>query len=95
MVQLNINQNINKLLFALQKKGCLYKVNSYQFYSEKKDSYVTKYILYKKELVEEFDLTTHKITYTEKYVEKANFYNKTKMMKYLADEYKEVNRDGI
>ncbi len=33
---MNINQNINKLLYALKQKNQFYKINSFQFYSEKK-----------------------------------------------------------
>lgn len=50
---MNINQNINKLLYALKQKGQFYKINSFQFYSEKNDKYCTKYQVTKKELVEE------------------------------------------
>lgn len=32
---MNVNQNINKLLYALTSKGQLYKINSFKFYSEK------------------------------------------------------------
>ena len=52
---MNINQNINKLLYALKQKGQIYKINSFKFYSEKKDKYATKYQVLKKELVEVYN----------------------------------------
>ncbi len=45
---MNINQNINKLLYSLKQKGQTYKINSFKFYSEKKDKYSTKYQILKK-----------------------------------------------
>ena len=36
---MNVNQNINKLLYALKQKGQIYKINSFKFYSEKNDKY--------------------------------------------------------
>ena len=39
---MNVNQNINKLLYALKQKGKIYKINSFKFYSEKNDKYATK-----------------------------------------------------
>ena len=45
---MNINQNINKLLYALKQKGQIYKINSFQFYSKKNDKYCTKYQVLKK-----------------------------------------------
>ena len=55
---MNINQNINKLLYALKQKGQFYKINSFQFYSEKNDKYCTKYQVTKKELVEVYNVET-------------------------------------
>ena len=45
---MNINQNVNKLLIALKQKGQLYKINSFQFYSEKTNKYCTKYQILKR-----------------------------------------------
>lgn len=45
---MNINKNINKLLYALAIKGQIYKINSFQFYSEKNSKYCTKYQILKK-----------------------------------------------
>ena len=85
---MNINQNINKLLYALKLKGQLYKINTYQFYSEKNDKYCTKYQILKKELVEEFDIEENEIIYREKYALKEECYSKIDLMKYLAEEHR-------
>ena len=45
---MNINQNINKLLYALKQKGQIYKINSFKFYSGKNDKYSTKYQILKR-----------------------------------------------
>ena len=49
---MNINQNINKLLYSLSIKGQIYKINTFQLYSEKNCKYCTKYQILKKEQVE-------------------------------------------
>lgn len=49
---MNINQNINKLLYALKVKGPFYKINSFQFYNERNDKYSTKYQVMKRLSVE-------------------------------------------
>lgn len=85
---MNINQNINKLLYALKQKGQIYKINSFKFYSEKKDKYSTKYQVLKKELVEEYNLDKDKIELQERYVLKEEFYSKIDLMKYLAEEHR-------
>ena len=85
---MNINQNINKLLYALKIKGQVYKLNSFQFYSEKNEKYSTKYQILKKELVEVYNIKTNKTEKIEKYNLKEEYYNKINVMKYLVEEYK-------
>ena len=48
---MNVNQNINKLLYALTSKGQLYKINSFKFYSEKTNKYCTKYQILKRRII--------------------------------------------
>ena len=97
---MNINQNINKLLYALKQKGQLYKINSFKFYSEKNDKYSTKYQVMKRVLVEkDIDLgvayekdgdlyiSEEEIEYEEKYKRDFECYNKIDLMKYLAEEH--------
>ena len=55
---MNINKNINKLLYALSTKGQIYKINSFQFYSEKNCKYCTKYQILKREQVEIYNEET-------------------------------------
>ena len=40
--KMNINKNINKLLYALSIKGQIFQRNCFQFYSEKNSKYCTK-----------------------------------------------------
>lgn len=87
---MNINRNINKLLFALKQKGELYKINSFQFYSEKNDKYCTKYQVLKKELVQVYNRKTQKAEYKEKYKPKEECYSKADLMKYFMEEYRKM-----
>lgn len=85
---MNINQNINKLLYALKQKGQIYKINSFQFYSEKNDKYCTKYQVLKKELEEIYNIETDEMEKKETYKQKYECYNKIDLMKYFMEEYK-------
>ncbi len=85
---MNINQNINKLLYALKQKGQLYKINSFQFYSEKNDKYSTKYQVMKRQLVEVYNEETDKIENQERYKQDYECYSKIDLMKYFVKEYK-------
>ena len=64
---MNINNNINKLLKALQVKGQLYRINTFQFYNERNDKYVTKYQISKRKFVEEYDEELCENVIKEKY----------------------------
>lgn len=68
---MNIQNSINKLLYALKTKGLDYKINTEQHYIE--DKLVTKYIVY------EIHPRDGEV-----------FWSKVKLLKYLADTYKEV-----
>ena len=85
---MNINQNINKLLYALKIKGQLYKINSFQFYSEKNDKYSTKYQIMKRQLVEVYNEETEEIEKQERYQQDYECYNKIDLLKYFMKEYK-------
>ena len=85
---MNINQNINKLLYALKQKGQIYKINSFQFYSEKNDKYCTKYQVLRKELVETYNVEKDKIELVERYKQDYECYSKIDLMKYFMEEYK-------
>lgn len=85
---MNINQNINKLLYALKEKGQFYKINTFQFYSEKNDKYSTKYQILIKTTEEIWNLDEDKPVLIEKYKQDYECYSKVDLMKYLAEEYR-------
>lgn len=85
---MNINQNINKLLYALKEKGQLYKTNTFQFYSERNDKYSTKYQIMKRQLVEVYNEETEEIEIVERYKQDYECYSKVDLLKYLIEEYR-------
>ena len=91
---MNINQNINKLLYALKQKGELYKINSFQFYSEKNYKYSTKYQIMKRQLVEVYNEETEKIEKQERYKQDYECYSKIDLLKYLAEEHKKGSEEN-
>lgn len=98
---MNINQNINKLLYALKQKGQTYRINSFQFYSEKNDKYSTKYVIYKKEIVEDINAIYADeeeydkiIEHKEIYKQIFECYSKIDLMKYLAEEYRKIGSEA-
>lgn len=94
---MNINQNINKLLYALKQTGQIYKINSFKFYSESSDKYSTKYQVMKKEKVKVYNEEKREYETEERYKTKKECYSKVDIMKYLAEEYrkeKEGEADG-
>ena len=93
---MNINKNISKLLFVLKQKGQIYKINSFQFYSEKNDKYSTKYQIMKRELVEVYNEETDEFEIQEKYKQDYECYSKVDLLKYLAEENRKGSEeDGI
>lgn len=84
---MNINQNINKLLFVLKQKGKLYKINSFQFYSESNDKYSTKYQVMKRIFEETYNIKEDKIELVERYKQDYECYSKIELMKYFMKEY--------
>ena len=86
---MNINQNINKLLFVLKQKGQFYKINSFQFYNENNDKYTTKYQIMKKQLVKVYNEENDEIEYQEKYKQDYECYSRIDILKYLVGEHRE------
>lgn len=74
----NIQTKINKLLLALSMKGIVYKINTQQYYSEKQERICTRMILWEEHPNRDGEA----------------FYSKAKLLKYLAERWKEVNEDG-
>lgn len=91
---MNINQNINKLLYALSIKGQIYKINSFQFYSEKNSKYCTKYQILKREKVEVYNEETDEIELQDRYKQKEEYYSKVDVMKYLIEEQRKGSEAG-
>lgn len=93
---MNINQNINKLLYALSIKGQIYKINSFQFYSEKNCKYCNKYQILKREKVKIYNKEKDKFELQDRYKQKEECYSKVDVMKYLIDEHRKGSEaDGI
>lgn len=94
---MNINQNINKLLYALKQKGQIYKINSFKYYSKKNNKYSTKYQVLKRKLIPvytDIDLEDNEIEYEEKYFVDIECYNKIDLMEYLVEELRGSEEDG-
>lgn len=92
---MNINQNINKLLYALKQKGQIYKINSFQFYSKKNDKYCTKYQVLRKEQEEIYSLEKDEPEIVERYRQDCECYSKIELMKYFMKEYKNGKNASI
>ena len=86
---MNVNANINKLLYALKQRGQLYKINTFKFYSEKNDKYSTKYQILKRVFEETYNVEKDEIELIERYKQYYECYSKVELMKYLAEEYRE------
>ena len=91
---MNINQNINKLLFALQKKGLLYRINSFRFWSDRANKYSTKYLIYKRTCEDLYNTETDEIETKERYTYDYECYGKVELLKYLIDEYKKIGSEA-
>lgn len=74
----NIQTKINKLLKALRGAGVVYKINTQQFYSEQQDRLCTKMILWEEHPNRDGEV----------------FYSKVELLKYLAEQWKEVKDHG-
>lgn len=85
---MNINKNINKLLYALSIKGQIYKINSFKFYSEKNCKYYTKYQILKREQVEIYNEETNEFEIQDRFKQKEEYYSKIDVMKYLIEEHR-------
>ena len=88
--EMNINQNINKLLYVLSTRGKIYKINSFQFYSEDNCKYCTKYQILKREKVKVYNNETDKFELQDKYKQKQECYSKIEVMKYFMREYRKM-----
>lgn len=90
---MNLQQKINKILFALQKKGFYYRVNTINFYSEKLDKYCKKYELYIKYEFEEYNEREHKKEKKKKSIKILETFKQIDVLKYLIDDLKDYNSE--
>lgn len=91
---MNVNKNINKLLLALELKGQLYKINSFQFYSKKTLKYCTKYQILKRIFEEVYNKKADEFEFKEKYEQDCECYSKIELMKYLIEEYQKIGSEA-
>lgn len=75
---MNVQGKINNLLKALRQQGIVYKINTQQFYSESQGRLCTKLILCEEHTNRDGEV----------------FFSKVKLLKYLAEKWKEVNGHG-
>lgn len=92
---MNVNSNINKLLYALRQRDKLYKINSFKFYNEKQQKYSTKYQVLKKTLEEVWNIEEDKIELVERYKQDIECYGKIELLKYLVKEYEGSEANGL
>lgn len=75
---MNVQGKINNLLKALRQQSIVYKINTQQFYSESQGRLCTKLILWEEHPNRDGEV----------------FFSKVKLLKYLAEKWKEVNGHG-
>ena len=75
---MNVQGKINNLLKALRQQGIVYKINTQQFYSESQGRLCTKLILWEEHPNRDGEV----------------FFSKVKLLKYLAEKWKEANGHG-
>lgn len=73
---MNIRKTINKLQSALIAKGYIYKINTFQFYSEQQNRMITGYRITEKQ--------------GKKDVELLNSCSQVEVLKWFAEKWKEV-----
>ena len=86
---MNVNNLINKLLTALALEKMFYKINSFKKYYEDDRKFITRY-----QLCQEFEFESEIPGETKKkYVEVLSTYSKVDIMKYLAEDYKDLQKE--
>ena len=78
---MNIKQTINKLQKALLHKGYIYKISTYQFYSEQQNRLITGYRITEKQ--------------GKKDVELLKSCSQVEVLKWFAGKWKEVRENEI
>lgn len=83
---MKIRQTIHKLQSALIAKGYIYKINTYQFYSEQQNRMITGYRITQKQSYRKKNGEM-----SEKYVELLNSCSQVEVLKWFVEKWKEVN----
>lgn len=82
---MNIRKTINKLQYALIAKGYIYKINTYQFYSDQQNRMITGY-----RITEKQPYRKKNGEMSEKDVELLNSCSQVEVLKRFSDRWKEV-----
>lgn len=83
---MNIKQTTNKLQKALIQRGYIYKINTYQFYSEQQNRMITGYKITQKQLCRKKNGQM-----LQKDVELLNSCSQVEVLKWFVEKWKEVN----
>lgn len=85
---MNIRKTINKLQSALIAKGYIYKINTFQFYSEQQNRMITGYRITQKQPYQKKNGEM-----SEKDVELFNSCSQVEVLKWFASKWKEVREN--
>lgn len=83
---MNYNQTTKKLQKALLTKGIIYKINTYQFYSEEQNRFITGYRITEKQSYEKKNGEM-----SVKDVELLNTCSQVEVLQWFAEEWRKVN----
>lgn len=86
---MNIRKTINKLQSVLIAKGYIYKINTYQFFSDQQNRMITGY-----RITEKQPYRKKNGEMMEKDVELLNSCSQVEVLKWFVGEWKEVNENG-
>lgn len=85
---MNIKQTTNKLQKALIQRGYIYKINTYQFYSEQQNRVITGYRITQKKPYRKKNGEM-----SEKDVELLNSCSQAEVLKWFVGEWEKINAD--
>lgn len=86
---MNIRATINKLQKALIQRCYIYKINTYQFYSEQQNRMITGYRIMQKQPYRKKNGEM-----SVKDVELLNSCSQVEVLKWFAERWKEINRNN-
>ncbi len=86
---MNIKQTTNKLQKALIQRGYIYKINTYQFYSEQQNRMITGYHITQKQPCRKKNGEM-----SVKDVELLNSCSQVEVLKWFVGKWKEINRNN-